>query len=122
MTRHDHHKQRKRIAKLLDAWTYRLGLRWWHITASYHGRKRFHRGRLTEAFAVVTADWRYLSAHIEVNLPLARDLTDAELERCVVHELCHILVNEMRPAPRCTDGEERVCTTLAAAFLWTRAL
>jgi len=39
-----------------------------------------------------------------------------EIERAVVHELCHILVNEMREDE--IHHEERVVTGLQKAFMW----
>jgi len=123
MKRKSYRKQRRRVAQLFDTWTYRLGLRWWTIRVLYYNRrKRFKHAADHETFARVYADWRYLNATIEINLPCAKRLDDAELEAAVVHELCHILVNEMSTTALRTTGEEHVCTTLAQAFIWTRTL
>lgn len=111
-------KTRKRISELLEAWTQRLGLRWWTITAVYYSKRRPN-GKHGQVFATVYPDWRYMHARIDFNLRVAADLTPAELEAAVVHELCHVLVNELGGKPH---HEERVCTTMARAFLWTRIL
>ena len=47
-------------------------------------------------------------------------MSNEELERTVVHELVHALVNELREGG--IDHEERVVTTLTKAVLWVRDL
>ena len=73
-----------------------------------------------KAVMTCTPDWRYLQAHIDVCLPKVVDLGDAELEQIALHEMCHILVNEMRPEPspgeEYMDHEERVVSTLVRRF------
>jgi hypothetical protein len=46
-------------------------------------------------------------------------LDEYELEKAIVHEFMHILVNEMRAGG--IDHEERVVTGLANAALWLEA-
>lgn len=69
------------------------------------------------------ASWEYKTAGITVNLLAVRDLDDSLLENCWVHELAHVLVNEMRAEPRTAEStahEERVCTLIADALIWAR--
>ncbi len=115
-----------RILALIDYWQARLGLKWWRI---YHtfvrdtGEFRTDGERAPETAANCSADWRYLEAHISYNMLKCLDLDPDELEYIIVHEYCHVLVNETRD-PADLKGfiphEERVVTTLAKAFIWTR--
>lgn len=67
------------------------------------------------------AQWEYLQAKVAINVPEVARMNDDKLERVLVHELCHILVAEMRGDPDvCSDHEERTVTQLAKAFIWTR--
>lgn len=121
MTRKDFKQQRKRIRKLFKTWIYPLGLSWWRIDIIYHRRRKgFLHDSNRQTFARVFADWRYMRAQIDVCVPAAQVLENDELENAVVHELAHILVREAGDPDGVTHHEERVCTTLARAFIWTR--
>jgi hypothetical protein len=113
--------KRKTICRYFKIWTYRLGLRWWTVNVIYHkgkeARKFFAAGEDETVLARTFADWRYSVANIHINLPAFRDMEDNEIERVVIHELCHVLVNEMREGE--IHHEERVVTHLQKAFLWT---
>ena len=110
-------RSRKRFQAVLDKWLKPLGLLWWHIDVFYHREtpKSFKKKRGVTA-AKVIARWKYMEAAIYVNTPAIPGMDDEELDRVVIHELCHILVNEMREAEM--HHEERVCTRLAQAFAW----
>ena len=113
--------KRKTITRLFEIWTYRLGLRWWTVNTIYHkgkeARKFFSAGDDETVLARTFSDWRYSMANIHINTPAFGNMTDNEIERVVVHELCHVLVNEMREGE--IHHEERVVTGLQKAFLWT---
>lgn len=116
-------RQRRRVRKLFEAWLYPLGLLWWRIDIVYHRRRKgFRHDRTTQTFARVTANWCYMTAQIDVNVSAAQHQSDADLEHAVVHELAHILVREAGDPKGVTLHEERVCTTLAKAFIWVRDL
>lgn len=112
---------KKLVRTAMDKWTYRLGLRWWNVEAyCYKGkraRKFFKSDDDSTILARTFADWRYSEAVVYFNLPALRDMSVEEIERTVVHELCHVLVNEMRSGD--IDHEERVVTGLTKAFQWT---
>jgi predicted SprT family Zn-dependent metalloprotease len=67
-----------------------------------------------------TAHWMYLTARIQVNLLALEYIDNDDLEDVAVHELCHILVNEMREGE--LHHEERVVTWLTKAFFWVEEL
>ena len=111
-------KSKKRVTKYLKKWTYLLGLRWWQIYVCWSDdHDSFNRDGST-VVARTFSDWRYMTATVTFYLPAIKDKTDEELEMYVIHELCHVLVNEMREQG--IDHEERVVTTLQKAFFWTR--
>lgn len=75
--------------------------------------------------------WQYIRAELTFHLPSVAEENDKHLESAVIHELTHILVNEMRWVDAHTsegddlhhniDHEERVVTTLTQAFEWVRS-
>lgn len=110
-----------RCQPLFDEWLTKLGLMWWSVEISYYDkRKQFRKDNGGIAAARVWADWRYMSANISVCVPVVATMDDDDLERAIVHELCHALVNEMRESDPDIKHEERVVTTLTSAFMWVR--
>lgn len=114
-----YNKQIDRIRPCIDKWITPLGLAWYMgETRFYAKEKEFRKSNGGVAAFRVWADWRYMTFTISVNVPAVRRMDDDELERAIVHELVHVLVNEMRE-----DGiahEERVVTMLTKAFFWVR--
>ena len=110
----------------MDYWTVRLGLRWWRVVSEYvrdSGDMKTDGNRAPDTAANCAADWRYMHATIKFNMPVYAESDADEQEYIVVHELCHVLVNETRDPEELkgfTPHEERVATTLAKAFIWTR--
>lgn len=110
----------KYCKKTFDWWLTQLGLKWWKVTILYiDDIDTIHSHFSEDVVMKCWADWRYMTATIEVNLLKLRTLeSKQEIESVIVHELCHILVNEMREDG--IDHEERVVTTLQKAFMWIR--
>lgn len=114
-----------RIIKAAFAkWIERLGLGWWDIEVAYYDDpaeviQKFHSYEGGVAAANVSAEWMYGKAQINVNLPAIAHLNEDDIEKIVIHELCHIMVNEMREGE--LHHEERVVTWLTKAFLWAEA-
>ena len=115
----------KNVSKLINRhmkkWTYCLGLRWWEINVYYikkkQAKKIFKENKTSAIAARTYADWRYSTASIYFNIPFLKTLNPETIEAIVVHELCHVLVNEMQKKGK--HHEERVVTGLTKAFLWT---
>jgi len=116
--------KRKKIKKYLKKWITPLGLGWWKIDIFYIDDpatilNEFKTGDGEGIVrATVKPQWEYGVASINFNLPAFNNLDDDEIERVVIHELVHILVNEMRESEM--HHEERVVTGLTKAFMWTR--
>lgn len=117
--------QKQLIEEAFKKWAARLGLNWWDLEVVYYDApgeivQRFRQadnGDVVPAF--VNANWMYADAKISVNLPAFDEMDAGKIERIVVHELCHILVNEMREGE--LHHEERVVTGLTKAFFWAIA-
>lgn len=111
------------IRAAFEKWVNCLGLAWWEIQIAYYDDpgeivrqfRQADNGDVVAAF--VDANWMYAEATICINLPLFAEMTDEKIERIVVHELMHILVNEMREGE--IHHEERVVTQLTKAIFWT---
>jgi len=114
--------QKARIQVLIDRWVRRIGLGWWDLSFEYVRAEFEVDGKpAPETSARCTANWRYGHAHLAFNMPRVADLEDQDLERCFVHELMHIFLNEARESgDDWLDHEERVASTLTKAFLWLR--
>ena len=114
----------EQIKKLCNTWIYRLGLKWWEVTLNFvtdktEAYKMFGYDQESIVMARSYPDWRYMTCTIYFNIPAMKSKTEDEIEKIIIHELCHALVNEMREGH--IDHEERVVTTLTKAFLWTEA-
>lgn len=117
--------QHELIKAAFAKWIPRLGLAWWDLEIVYYDDpgeivQRFRQadnGGVVPAF--VDSNWMYADAKISINLPAFDELDAGKIERIAVHELCHILVNEMREDEM--HHEERVVTGLTKAFLWTES-
>jgi len=112
---------KKKIKEIFERWTYLLGLRWWDISLTFSKEKSyFYKDDGSRILAKTWSDWRYMKATILINYREIKLLDPEEIEKIIIHELCHVLVNEMREGD--ISHEERVVTTLTKAFLWTKNL
>ena len=114
--------KRELVKGYVDKWLQPLGLLWWKVEIIYYDDPMEIARRFVEGDGIsrgtCNADWRYGTATVRLNLPALAEHSDNDIEMIVVHELVHILVNEMREEG--IDHEERVVTGLTKAFLWTR--
>ncbi len=89
MTDREAARQKARVKKYLDKW-YEAGFGWWRIT--YVWDRSYNTGN-DEVAAECSAHWQYRTAQITFFLPVIQETKDEdELERIVVHELCHVLI------------------------------
>lgn len=115
--------QKSRIEHLAEKWMQPLGLKWWHIKLVYNREADGDRDDGRCCVAYTTVDWHYLLGTITFNMQAVAEQSDGDLENQFVHECCHILINEMRmwgDHDKAIKHEERVATTLASAFIWTK--
>ena len=121
MTDKQFRKQRKRVQRHFRVWRERLRLTGWEFGFNYHrGPYEVNGATNQRCMASAAVDWEYRAATLDFNLAEIARASEREVENCVVHELCHVLVREMRQWATADDGlahEERVCTEVAWAFL-----
>jgi hypothetical protein len=114
-------------------WITRLGVGWdrveLHWKDEYFSQEIDGHGRDVAAYCA--ADWRYLHASITFSVAkLAEYFEDGRpteheyVEELIIHEIAHILVNEMREYDgsrhsETVGHEERVVTRMARAFQYT---
>lgn len=111
-------REQKRINRIMERWRDPLRLFEWEIVRLYSRGPFPVDGEWGQrpAAAMASVDWQYRRATLTFDTEATRDYDDAKLERIVVHELVHVIVNEMRCWKDADDGmahEERVVETLA---------
>jgi hypothetical protein len=107
---------KKLIRKFTLKWRGKLWLGMWRIENYYYDNlpKTEHSRDGADIVGSCHTDWRYLTADIDYGLKPMMTMTDNQIERIVLHELCHILVNQMESPSY--DNEERVVSHIATAW------
>lgn len=133
MTDAEYERTKRRVRKIANKWIGMVGLGTWNVDLVYERagiRSKSKEGDDADRRVAmnVTTRWEYQQAAVSIDMLECFGMTDATLEETFVHELAHVLVNEMREfgrapddlAPRnCTVHEERVATMIANALIWT---
>jgi hypothetical protein len=114
--------QKENIKAAFETWMKPLGLLWWSIDIVYHEDPAdvisyFKSEDGAMILGRTFTDWQYGQACIHINVPGFEGMDQEHIERVAVHELMHVLVNEMREGE--LHHEERVVTTLTKAIFWT---
>ncbi len=102
-----------RLQTLCERWVDKLTPGWRVSVICEPRRRQFWRGRNCQVLMSTACDWRYLEATITANVKACAELSDHELERTFIHELIHLLVNEL--AGQDSDHEEHAVSLLTAA-------
>lgn len=111
---------RRLARKAAKFWISNLGLGYWDVKVEYHEHY------FTEPYTMETAgycdvEWQYLRATVHISNPVLCTIEEKDIERFMLHELCHALVNEMRDYEEGDlSHEERVCSMLTNAFMRTK--
>lgn len=117
----------------LNFWVYNLGIQRWNIRVDF--RDSFPEDNQNPSFPITMFNvtmWSMQEAIIMVSVPQTKGLTDEEIEKDVLHELIHVIVNEIRwdtnrnpeRGHGCAcdhDHEERVVSELTE-ILWNQEL
>lgn len=81
------------VTERAPVWQERMGLNHWHIDHvfldSYFGDDDQEDFKVT---ATTESRWQYMQAKVKWYLPSATRHDDVELDRILVHELCHVLL------------------------------
>lgn len=108
----------KQIKKLLRKniawWVHWTGLGYWHIGIVFKEKCKENPYRC----GYCEVNWKYLVSTVTFYIKPLKSQSPATIERVVIHELMHILLNEMRA--KGIDHEERVATQLQKAFSWVK--
>jgi len=109
-----------RITALADKWLKPLGLLWWRKIefVYYEDRGHFKKEDRAESVMITYPSWAYLEATIEVNLYAIAEADDETLEYYFVHEMAHLMTDEIVDGNERKDNVERAVTQIARAFLW----
>jgi len=127
MTDAEYAEQKARVERYTERWLGPLGLADnWHVQVCWHREKaEQEKGDARPAMMEAEVRWQYADATIHVYLPSVFEVEDdAVLEKIVVHEYQHILLNELRSTGKSMGAEylaheEHAATMLAMAFLRT---
>lgn len=115
--------QEARCQNILDLWIEPLGLAHWNLTITFYRDKQDYQsqtGASDGGVAMCDCAWQYMNMHLSLNMPRMVEFDDSALERVLVHELVHSLINEMREADPDGKHEERVVSQLVMALRWVR--
>jgi predicted SprT family Zn-dependent metalloprotease len=103
------------INKYLKKWKGGLFLGMWTINFNIRDYLHDDGGSYLTA-ATCDSSWKYFTADLDFSLTQLKDMEEKEIEKIIIHELLHIVVNEMRE-----DGiehEERVTSHLQMIMSW----
>jgi hypothetical protein len=111
-------KYRRQALKFLSKWIKILGLDRCQLTIEFSDEAKMSEDGM-HLVAETSASWQYNSAMIVFHVANFDKLKPNRLEMVVIHELVHILVNEMRSytASDGTSHEERVVCGLTDALM-----
>lgn len=115
MTDKEYRELKRKIEKLITKWR---DLLWLNKYRLHNTWVRGSKPESPNAGAQTDMRWEYLEADFTWYLPNLLNLNDEELEECVVHEFCHILISPLMYE----DTEhgrmlyERVTTTVQRAI------
>lgn len=111
--------ERKRIRKIANRWYRPLGLDEWRLTTRYTQGNLIVDGAVSSAaVGMASVRWQYREAELDFNLEKTAKLSDEDLEEVYIHEVMHVLLNEMREEG--IEHEERTAQTLMFAFMRLR--
>ena len=110
-------KKTKKVAKKYFEWWSRwLGLNYGSMNLIFVEFIKDASG--PDVAGTCETDWRYQETTVTLALHKLRELDRCQIEKVIVHELMHVLINEMREEG--IGHEERVATNLQKAFVWVR--
>jgi hypothetical protein len=120
MTDREAKLQKRRIKRQMGRWFNVLGLGYWsRVDVGYSTDTRVEGGHSVPATTWVR--WEYLTAGITFHLPEIAKLDDRDVELVVLHELCHLLIEEgVRSKGAEQERIEKLATQLSLAFRWVR--
>jgi len=102
------------LRKYIGKWKSKLFLGMWNVDFNV---RDFLTADINSSFHMVarcSTKWNYFTVQLDFSHVMLASMSDAEIERVVLHELLHVVVNEMREDG--VDHEERVVSHLTMIF------
>jgi predicted metallopeptidase len=118
LTEKDLTKYKRTVERVLNKWVKLLGLDRCTLTIEFSDESKTSEEGMS-VIAETSASWQYNAAYIIFYLANFNKVKPDRIEMAIIHELIHILVNEMRnySASDGTEHEERVVCSLTDAVL-----
>ncbi len=104
------------INKHVTFWKGMLGLGMWNIDI-YYDKVDFDTGSGYEV-GRSSVNWKYLEASLTFHTNQMKDFDEEKIEKIVIHELMHVMLNEMRETG--IEHEERVASMLQRAIWFVK--
>lgn len=121
LTKTEFTRQRRRIARALDHWRARLELDHWEGVISYINEPApSSHPRDAGVAAEVDTSWAYERYEMRFWVPRFAEMDDDGLSQCVLHELCHVLIEPATKQTR-TRAEQNLnemVTTRLTRAIW----
>lgn len=108
---------KKRVKKYLDKWVKLLLLDRYKLNIHYMTGSSDKRVGQFVGLALTDTVWVYQEATLKFWLEAFEELSDEEVERTVVHELCHVLNAPVQCEVEDVDKLEFATETMARAIL-----
>lgn len=107
------------LKRYVGKWVPILGLDSWELTVDYVLAPS--NDCIVDQAGRACVRWKYKEAEVSFYLSSITEVDEARLEYIVVHELCHVLLNQMRGVMNWDHNdmanEERVVTETARSFI-----
>jgi hypothetical protein len=103
------------LHKYIKKWIKNLFLNTWQIDTIVRDYIQNDRNNI-DTIATCAAEWKYFHVTLNFSYAKMRDMKKTEIEKIVIHELLHAVVNEMREDG--IDHEERVVSHLTMILDW----
>lgn len=120
MTDKEYEREKRRVQKILDKWLPPLWLRNWDIEVRWERGAAPDEAKGYKVLAQVHTLYQYSNAEMTVWLEEVAKHEDRDLELGILHELCHIILDEMHAYSKDPDHEERVADHMARALVSVR--
>lgn len=95
MTEAEYNRERARVLRVAKKWKKRI-LRNWDVTYAFTPTLEADKQSGWSTAMECSAIWPYRRATVNVALESTKDMDDSRLEKSVVHEFIHAVVNQMR--------------------------
>lgn len=116
MTDKDFRTQRARVCAIIEKWIPVVGLNDWEVAHNFWREPNEHNDNDPLALATANSSWFYKRVSFHWYLPVVKSVDDNwALERHIVHELCHPLIDPLHIKSEDFDMDRLEFVTQAVA-------